>query len=370
MLKRALQLLLIATAATITTAFLRWWHIRRNRQPAPNALSLIRPIPETITLLRPQPDTLIINWQYPSQQTQIVLHSVGTSSETQQQVINNAQTVTFTGLHPTQRYGVEITFDDRHCIQVAERIIPLQSVPNFRDIGGYTTQDGQQVRWHRVYRASRLSNLSPADFEALGAMGIQLVCDLRTEDEVKHEPDKLPQGIRFSHLPAQSTANRWVELGRMMFTADYLPNLLLNAYTRVMLDQNPQVFTQVFQQLADADNYPLILHCAAGKDRTGIAVALIYSLLGIPDEVIIADYTQSNVYYEFFRDTTQRVMLQLEKFGVTKSDFDYLLIADGVLMQKTLHYIRDKYGSAEHYLLSMAGVDSATLEQVKKNLLE
>jgi protein-tyrosine phosphatase len=370
MLKWALQLLLITATAIIGTAFLRWWHIRRTRQPAPQALSLIRPISEAVTLLRPKPDTLTVNWHYQSQQTHIVLHSIGKSSDSVQQIVHNVQTVTFTGLHPTQRYLVEITFDDKHCVEVAERIVPLKSVPNFRDIGGYSTREGQQVRWHRVYRASRLSNLSPDDLEALGAMGIQLVCDLRTEDEVQHEPDKLPEGVRLIHLPAQSSANRWVELGRMMFTADYLPNLLLNAYCKVMLDQNPQVFRQVFQELANADNYPVILHCAAGKDRTGIAVALIYSLLDVPDEVIIADYTQSNAYYEFFRDTTQQVMLQLQRFGVTKNDFDYLLIADGELMQKTLQYIRDKYGSVEHYLMSAAGVDSTTLEQVKKNLLE
>ena len=245
--------------------------------------------------------------------------------------------------------------------------MPLASVPNFRDIGGYQTQDGRQVRWNRVYRASRLSNLTPQDSRTLLDMGIELVCDLRTAEEVTAEPDNLPDGPRFLHLPAETEANRWVQLARVLFERDYLTNLLLNAYTRVMIDQNPQVFGSIMRRLADETNLPVVIHCAAGKDRTGIATALILSLLDVPDDVIIADYTLSNEHYEFFRDTTQRVMVQLQVLGVSASDFDYLLIADGGILQQALDYLRRHYGSVKNYLRTAAKVDAHTLEKVKMN---
>lgn len=371
MLKRLFQLIALIITTLGSAALYRWWHIRQKRRPAPMPLSLIRQVPEDITLSRPTLDSLRIHWQRQSHQTQIHLRPMAaTKSKAQKQTVHDVNTLIMNGLNPQIRYMAEITFDDNSCHKVAERIVPLKTVPNFRDMGGYPTKDGYRIRWNRVYRASRLSNLSHEDSQTLINMGIQLVCDLRTADEVKHEPDKLPDGVKFLHLPAETTANRWLALYRMMFVPDYLPNLLLNAYCHVIIDENPQIFTQIFHQLADANNYPVVLHCAAGKDRTGIATALIYSLLGVADDVIIADYTQSNIYYEFFRDTTQRVMLQLQFFGISESDFDYLLIADGDLMQKTLQHIRTKYGSIETYLTSIAAVDSTTLDRVKKNLLE
>ena len=338
MLKRALQFIVVSLAAISGGALFRWWQIRQQRIPAPLPLSLLRDVPEDAKLTRLDDKTLFLEWQTPSAKTEITLRSMTAhDNKPQQFTVSDRQSLTIDAINPQERYTADITFDDGMCITVAERVIPLQSVPNFRDIGGYMTKDGQQLRWNRLYRASRLSNLTAEDSNYLAQMGIQLVCDLRTSDEVEAEPDKLPDGINFLHLPARTTANRWLELGKLLFTADYLPNFLKTAYCDVMLDQNPQVFKQIFTRLADADNYPMVLHCAAGKDRTGISSMLILSFLGVPDEVIIADYTQSNHYYEFFRDTTQRVMVQMQMFGISESDFDYLLIADGELMHRTIN---------------------------------
>jgi protein-tyrosine phosphatase len=372
MLKRVIQWTALITAALSGAAFYRWWSIQRYRTRPPLPLSLLQQPQEDILMLRTTPDSITISWNRESNTTKIALRHVhaGQLSEALHYIASGAQSITIEGLQADNRYMAEVTFEDGNTIKVAERHVPLKSVPNFRDIGGYRTQDGKHVRWNRVYRASRFSNLSTEDAQTLTNMGIHLVCDLRTKGEVVAEPDKLPDGIQHLHLPAESSANRWLELGRMMFDAEYLPNLLLNAYRTVMIDQNPQIFAEIFRRLADEQNYPMVIHCAAGKDRAGIITAMILSFLGVPDEVIIADYTLSNHHYEFFRTTTQKVMLQLQMFGVSERDFDYLLIADGRLMQQALEHVHEHYGTVENYLITAAGVDRATLEQVKRNLLE
>lgn len=372
MLKRVIQWTAIITAALSGAALLRWWMIRQYRTPAPLPLSLLQQPQEDAILLRTTPDSITISWNRESNTTKIALRQMaaGVESEPIPYLASGTQSITIERLQPDSRYMAEVIFEDGSHINIAERHVPLKSVPNFRDIGGYRTTDGRYVRWNRIYRASRFSNLSPEDAQTLVNMDIHLICDLRTSSEVVAEPDNIPDSIQFLHLPAESTANRWIELTRMMFDAAYLPNLLLNAYRTVMIDQNPQIFAEIFHRLADEQNYPLVIHCAAGKDRAGITTALILSFLGVPDEVIIADYTLSNAHYEFFRETTQKVMLQLQVFGVSERDFDYLLIADGRIMQQALQHIHERYGTVENYLLSAAKVDKATLEQVKRNLLE
>lgn len=259
--------------------------------------------------------------------------------------------------------------DGQHRI-VAEREVPLTGTVNFRDIGGYHTSDGRRVRWGRVYRAGSLSQLTTDDHATLSAMGLRVVCDLRTQEESAQAPDVLPPDVAYVGLPVQTSEPIARQIRSLFRYRKQMHMAVIDAYTRLMVDGNPSVFAGLFESLADADALPLALHCAAGKDRTGIATAFLLDILGVPDAVILADYSLSNRYADVFRAHTEDMVRPLKRLGMGDSTLVPLFTADPATMAATLAHVRERYGSVEDYLTGAAGVAPETLYRVKQNLLE
>lgn len=255
---------------------------------------------------------------------------------------------------------------------VAERTLPLAGAFNFRDLGGYETADGQRVRWGRVYRAGMLVGLTDNDLAYLSQLQLKTVYDLRTADELAQQPDRLPTNAapHLIHLPVQSPDGRLTQMLQVWRLRNRLGDLLLDIYTRVMIDHNTAVLRAIFQRLAEPVHLPAVIHCTAGKDRTGVVVALLLSLLGISDEVISADYSLSNYYYNQFIYYLQRDLERLNRFRFTPAQIQPVLVADPTLIQAMLRYVRQRYGSITAYVRGVVGVDSRTVTQLKSNLLQ
>jgi protein-tyrosine phosphatase len=241
-----------------------------------------------------------------------------------------------------------------------------------RDIGGYTTTHGQTIRWQRVYRGASLAFLSPEDGQKLVEMGIKLVCDFRSEEEAATDPDILPdKTMQYLALPARSNDDtRWRRLRILLFERNRLGDTLVDMYTRIMIDNNAALFGKLFERIADEKNLPLLVHCAAGKDRTGIAMALLLRYLGVPESTVVADYTLSNLYFEYFRKITAPVIQRVAKLGISEAEMQPLLVAHPNTLQTMLAYVDAKYGSVEKYLREKVGLSDTTLAQVRANMLE
>jgi protein-tyrosine phosphatase len=252
----------------------------------------------------------------------------------------------------------------------AERIIALESLVTLRDIGGYTTTNGRRVKRGLVFRSATLAELDQADWEQLNALNLQIVCDLRTREEAEESPDRLPLGARAVHLPAHSTQSRWQNLLNLLLKRGYLNNIMSQLYTQVMLDHNPQVFSLLFRHLAQAENLPALIHCTAGKDRTGLAVALLLAWLGVDEKTIIADYSLSNLFYEDFVRLSKGIIRQLGRIGIHPLQTYPLMIADPRTLEHSFEHLRQRYGGIEAYLREVCQLDSATLEQLRDQLLE
>lgn len=371
MVKRVIKWVGIIGGLAGFFAWWRWRQIRIERPPAPRANSLLRS-PDSKLSLHRVGDTLGIEWTKASQQATIYLGTSPDSINYEQAaaIAHNRQEILLTGIDPAQRYTVEVLFDDGSRLQQTERVLPLKSVPNLRDIGGYQTVNGQTVKWNTVYRASALDNLSEEDAIHLQSLGIKLICDVRTLREQEANPDVVIPEIEYMSVPPQSNDSVLLQLLRLLLQRGFLEGLLLDLYTRVMLENNPQVFKWIFERLADEDSLPMLIHCAAGKDRTGISIALLLKLLGVDDDTILADYSLSNQHYNFFKATTRKSMAQLRIFGLNDRDFDYLLIADSAIMQETLDYVDLHYASVEGYLKTHVGLSSDTITAIRQNLLE
>ncbi len=250
------------------------------------------------------------------------------------------------------------------------RLIPLQGASNFRDLGGYQTTDGRTVRRGLIYRAGLLARLTDADHAKLAELGLKYVCDLRSDQEVRNLPDRLPQGVRHEHLAIFNENESRVGVKALLFRRHELDRVIAESYTDFMLKEKPQVFGAALRRLADPANLPAVFHCTAGKDRTGIVAALLLMLLGVPDETIIADYSLTNLFYPQIRAATEPLADRLKPLRLTIDDLQPLMTADPVNMREMLAFIRREYGGIEGYLTGPAGLEPAILETLRTLFLE
>ncbi len=253
-----------------------------------------------------------------------------------------------------------------------ERVLTVDGVINIRDMGGYHTADGRRMRTGLVYRAGALGNLTVTGLEQLQKMGIKLVCDLRSEEEEVAAPDKLPadSSLEYIHLPLLAAENRRERLTALLFNRSKFASMMPDMYTRIIIDGNAHLYGDILRRLANPHNLPTIIHCTAGKDRTGIAAMLILSLLGVPDDVIVADYSLSNLYYDQFLQFGQTAISSISWTGITAEDIQPLFVCDPATMQTAIDHVRRKYGSVANYLRSAAGVNDEMQRSIKMNLLE
>lgn len=260
-----------------------------------------------------------------------------------------------------------LDFEDRRLV-VAERTVALPGGVNFRDLGGYRTADGRAVRWGQVYRAGSLAELSDDDVAALGALGLRLVCDLRSPDEVARRPDRLPPGAAYDHRPIVGEVGRLRRVVTLYRKRHRVQELLEEVY-RVMLDQNSATFAAVLRLAADPANRPLVIHCTAGKDRTGLVAALLLLALGVPEETVVADYTLSNLAFEVLAGRMRPEMSRLYSFGFGEVQLRPFLLAEARTLRGALAYLRHRYGSLDWYF-QRAGLDDVVVERLRAELLE
>lgn len=255
---------------------------------------------------------------------------------------------------------------------VPDRFLPLEGGVNFRDVGGYKTADGKRVRRGLVYRSGALGSLTEADVMHLAKLGVKLVCDLRGEDERVADPDRLPTepAPEYLHLPLTVEDDRRRRLRALLINPALLGDMMTEMYTRTMIDRNAKLYGGILRRLADPANLPTVIHCTAGKDRTGMAVALLLLALGVPEDIIIADYSLSNLYFKHFREYGAKAISSVRWMGLGVEDMQPLLVANPDTLRAALAHLREQYGSVESYLLLMAGLDEETLAALRANLLE
>jgi len=240
-----------------------------------------------------------------------------------------------------------------------QRLIMLDGCLNFRDLGGYPTRDGRHVRWRQLFRSDALHLLSPADVAQLReTLCIGDVVDLRSSAEVDTDGrgPLAAQPIRFHHLPLfdGDTATRGERPTAYTLADRYF---LLAEFAKGPI-------ARVITTLART-NQPAVYHCAAGKDRTGVISAVLLGLLGVRDEVIVADYaaTQENI------DAIIDRLMATEGYQTMLSALPPdTLHAQPETMITFLERVRAQYGSMRDYARS-AGVADETVHALVARLL-
>ena len=247
----------------------------------------------------------------------------------------------------------------------------LEGVANARDLGGYRTADGRRVRRGMVYRSGDLSRATDTDLERLQALDVQLIVDLRHDGEADEAPDRLPFGAAYLRLPFNENSSKIRQIAEVIVNLRRMDEVMLQIYSDLVFETGAAKLGHLLRMLATDDQaLPALIHCSAGKDRTGLTAAVLLSVLGVPDAVIDADYALSNRSYPVFYGDVARHTGLGWSMALVADDIHPLLLADPVMLRSMFAHMRVRYGSVEGYLAECADVDEAVLAQLRARLLE
>jgi protein-tyrosine phosphatase len=315
----------------------------------------------------------VIRWEVDADQVDIYASvdpdDFGTAERLE--YVMGVKEVILRGLGGRRRHYFRLEFKggerDGGALFVAERFLPLSSVNNLRDIGGYQTSDGRYVKWGKVFRTGNLVHLNDEDMGYLADVGINLVCDMRSTVKIEGSPDRLPPGADYLHTAIYEDEFSREIFPLMLFRRHELGEALARGY-RNWPDTGAHAYGRFFESLADPANLPAMFHCTAGKDRVGIAAAILLSLLGVPDETIIADYSLSNwVFDDLYGEFVEAD--QVGRLGIPNEDVKIMLSANPEWIKRTLSFVHTQYGDAATYLRRAAGLSQSTIDAIRENLL-
>jgi protein-tyrosine phosphatase len=238
-----------------------------------------------------------------------------------------------------------------------QREFRFTRVFNFRDVGGYPGLDGRTVRWRRLFRSDALSALGAQDREAFSTLGIRTVVDLRRPREVE-EYGRVPawDGLTYRHLHPDHPEWDETPFEEGMDPARYLADRYHD-----LTEHGAPRLAEAVSIVADESAAPVVVHCVAGKDRTGVVCALVLSLLGVPDEHIDADYTRSTVNNEAW-------VTHERGNGYPELVMRPHWRSHPGTMLMFLSELRERHGSVERYLTG-AGLERDQVTALRTHLL-
>ncbi len=258
-----------------------------------------------------------------------------------------------------------------------QRLIELEGGRNFRDVGGYPTGDGQQVKWGKIYRSGTLYALTDADFALLDQRDIAVIADLRSNEERAGEPTMWrvddPAILSWGYSQGDMLGGMRELFSKEGLSAADVEQVMITLY-REIPDQQASHYAAIFDELA-GNHLPLVVHCSAGKDRTGVGIGLILTALGVPRDVILEDYAMSEKYqeipalegrdYQFEEGDPQAALARLPKELVAP-----LLGSNPAYLASAFSAMEDKHGSVMNYIREELQVSDEELVLLRENLLE
>ena len=248
-----------------------------------------------------------------------------------------------------------------------QRVLPLEGGRNFRDLGGYRTADGRTVRWAMLYRSGSMAGLTAADYAALDKRGIKVVCDFRSTAERQAEPVKWPR----ANFPRVLADDYVMDNGQFLpkgdprsLTPEQVRGAMAAAYPSLLTQFNSQ-YRRMFAELL-AGHAPLAFNCSAGKDRTGIAAALLLTALGVPRETVIADYMLTNQTLDPAKLMAGRAMASSPYAALPPETLKMLVGVDRSYIEAAFAVVDAHQGGAQGYLRDELGLDATALARLRR----
>lgn len=240
---------------------------------------------------------------------------------------------------------------------------------NFRDIGGLPTEDGSVLRCGVIYRSEGPASFGPVHRNELVALGIKLVCDLRADAERDKAPNDWADAARLLNMDITADLRVETNQGWMALKADPSPEAakraLINNYAAIPSAIRPHL-RDLVAAIADGET-PVLIHCTAGKDRTGVLMALLLKALNVADELVVADYLRSDIFAQNLR-LRGGIHEQFEEtFNFRPSDalIDAMIGVDLEFLNAALSAMEREWGTVTDYFAA-AGIDAALLARYRE----
>jgi protein-tyrosine phosphatase len=242
---------------------------------------------------------------------------------------------------------------------------------NFRDMGGYATIDGRCVRWNKLYRSGTTHAMTSADMARIASFGIRFAFDLRSNTERRRHRSKLDGAANieyrsFGHDKLEGDLARYLQMPNKR--PEQSRELMMSVYQKLPYDFR-EPYRALFVHLANAD-LPLVFNCAAGKDRTGIAAALVLTALGVPRETVFDDYVLTEQFFDQSCEMILRGDRDSRFAGVEREIWEPLMRADAAYLRGMFDELAATNGSVTRYLEDELGLTQTMIERIRVNLLD
>ena len=257
---------------------------------------------------------------------------------------------------------------------LAERQLSLQGTPNFRDLGGYETREGRRLKWGKLYRSSKLSNLTDKDIHYVNRLGVTLICDFRQVIEQQLEPTLLGDNTltELASLPiTPGSSHNFIEnLHNGIIAVDDAAGFMEQINRDFVANQMPQ-YAEMFRLLLVGDQQVLI-HCASGKDRTGFGAALILDVLGVDEEAIVDDYLLTNKYLPVDEEVERLSKQFIDHTGarVSAEVLKPMLEVRPEYIRACFEEIRRRYEGKEHFFETALDLDEVKVRELRERYLD
>jgi len=271
--------------------------------------------------------------------------------------------------------------EEQQITAVAEpaRVLDIQSIINFRDIGGYATVNGRRTKWRKVFRSGDMSRFAAKEQPVISALGINRVIDLRSVEERLRGPSRWYDEANRPEivlLPIGGGAADWSsslsrQLQRGGFSRAELQATFVEMYATVPLE-NTLEYRALFNELLANGDEPVLIHCTGGKDRTGIAAALILAALDVPGAIIMQDYLLTNEAIDV-APTAKMLAMIFSRDADNQIDpvaIEPMLVVEPVYLETAFAAIEAEYGSLDNYFRVALGLTMARRAELRAVLLD
>ncbi|QEO14656.1 tyrosine-protein phosphatase [Agromyces intestinalis] len=258
--------------------------------------------------------------------------------------------------------------------------IPLATLPNLRDLGGWTTADGRRIRLGEVYRSTELGRVDADDLRRFAELRVRTIFDLRTAVEREASPDRVPDGVRDEALDVLADAGAGAAPAELMkivsdpASADRLLGdgraqaLFAQAYRQIVsLPSALASYRRLYTELAEPANRPALFHCTTGKDRTGWGAAALLSFLGVPEELVIRDYLLTN---EQLLPALEPVFQQFEAAGGDRALLVTVLGVERDYLETAFDELHTRFGDIQGYFDEGLALEASVQQALRDALLE
>jgi protein-tyrosine phosphatase len=257
----------------------------------------------------------------------------------------------------------------------SERLLPVAGSLNLRELGGYPTTDGKTIRWQKLLRSGDLSQITHYGRLQLAHYGLKYDIDLRSPQERDYATDQIPKKTIFRSYPVYPTDEQEDDgdLPVARLQAQKSSDLITDPYQAMVFNPHSQLaFKCLFADLLanNQQKQSLLFHCAAGKDRTGIASYLILSALGVDYQIIRQDYLLTNIIYSSGDRNELRHKLENENAEAFINRMNASFSVLGQELDQTQVQLLERYGSVARYLQLAMGLSEQDILRLKQIYLE